>query len=153
MTSIPSTVPMSSNLLIIESPYAGNRGSNCEYARKVMKHFAFKGCPSFASHLYYTQVLDDFKFNERRLGIDLGFAIWPLATQIIFATDLGWSRGMLHAAKKALTECKPFDLFSFDIGGPFYPTSQTQTLTLTEIQYALSAHNDDNYDCRYARSF
>jgi hypothetical protein len=86
-------------LTIIESPYAGNIERNIDYARRAMSHCLKKGWAPIASHLLYTQpgILDDNDPAERALGITAGLEWARAADQVIFFTDLGWSRGMLEA--------------------------------------------------------
>lgn len=101
--------------VIIESPYAGNTVKNTEYARLAAKDCVKRGESPFASHLFYTQFLDDNNQTERKLGIDAGFAWWKHADLIAFYIDLGWSTGMKEAYEKCKSECKTFTIRSFDI--------------------------------------
>lgn len=85
--------------VIIESPYAGDVERNLRYLRACMRDSLLRGEAPFASHGLYTQpgVLDDHDPEQRRLGIEAGFAWWGGAAAVVFYTDLGWSRGMLGA--------------------------------------------------------
>ena len=49
------------NLVLLESPYAGDIEANLSYARACMRDCFERGEAPFASHLLYTQmgVLDD----------------------------------------------------------------------------------------------
>ena len=67
--------------VILESPYAGDVEKNIEYARLCLKDSLLRGESPIASHLLYTQVLDDTKLDERNLGIDAGLA-WSSAALI-----------------------------------------------------------------------
>lgn len=62
--------------VIIESPYAGDIDRNLRYLRACMADCLRRGEAPFASHGLYTQpgVLDDDKPDERKLGIEAGFA-------------------------------------------------------------------------------
>jgi hypothetical protein len=94
--------------VIIESPYAGEVTANVKYARACMADAFKRGETPFASHLLYTQegILDDLIPEERRRGIEAGFAWAALAgSRAVRAVymDLGVSDGMLkgiaHAKK------------------------------------------------------
>jgi len=98
-------------LVIIESPYAGDVEANTEYARRCLYDSLQRGEAPFASHLLYTQVLFDAKPEERRLGMDAGFAWAAMADICAVYTDLGITPGMhkgIASAKKynILVECR-----------------------------------------------
>lgn len=90
--------------VIIESPFAGAVSRNLDYLRACMADALGRGEAPFASHGLYTQagVLDDAKPEERRKGIEAGFAWWPLAAAVVFYVDFGWSAGMHTAHERAL---------------------------------------------------
>lgn len=76
--------------------------SNMRYARECMMDSIMRGEAPFASHLLYTQVLDDDNMAQRIAGLALGHA-WRLKAElIVFYIDWGMSAGMLDA--KALAE-------------------------------------------------
>ena len=87
-----------SKIVIVESPYAGNVEANLEYARAACLDCFKRGEVPFASHLLFTQMLDDGNPLERELGIKSGYEFWPAASRIVFYVDRGWSPGM-QAAK------------------------------------------------------
>lgn len=89
--------------VIIESPYAGAIEKNIEYARLCIKDSLLRGEAPIASHLLYTQegILNDDIPEERKLGINAGFAWYDSAETIVFYLDLGISKGMESAKKKA----------------------------------------------------
>ena len=60
--------------VILESPYAGDIQRNIKYARECLKDSIKRGEAPIASHLLYTQVLDDNIPEERQHGIDAGLA-------------------------------------------------------------------------------
>ena len=88
-------------LVLIESPYAGNVEANLDYARRCMRDSLERGEIPMASHLLYTQegVLFDGYENERKLGIECGYARGEHAEAIVFYTDRGWSDGMHDACR------------------------------------------------------
>ena len=89
--------------VILESPYAGDIERNIKYARRCLKDSLLRGESPIASHLLYTQkgVLNDNSPAERKLGIAAEFAWMDFANLHVFYTDLGWSKGMQRALKKA----------------------------------------------------
>lgn len=87
--------------MIIESPYAGDTERNAEYAKACMRDSLERGEAPFASHLLYTQVLDDGIADQRALGMQAGFA-WGLEADLVAVyVDLGVSAGMLAGIKRA----------------------------------------------------
>jgi hypothetical protein len=94
------------NLVILESPFAGDVASNIEYARAAVRDSLSRGEAPIASHLLYTQdgILDDDIPDERQWGIDAGLAWHGVSTGTVVYTDRGTSRGMeygIAAARKA----------------------------------------------------
>ena len=55
--------------VIIESPYFGDVEKNLEYARRCLSDSLGREEAAFASHLLYTQVLNDEIQDERLLGM------------------------------------------------------------------------------------
>lgn len=89
--------------VILESPYAGDVQKNVRYARACMKDCLSRGETPFASHLLYTQpgVLKDHDPEERKLGINAGFAWREVADKTVVYTDLGLSEGMIRGIEHA----------------------------------------------------
>lgn len=102
---------MMRRLVVIESPYAGRvpawvpwpfrglverwrRRSNVRYARRCMRDSLDRSEAPYASHLFYTQVLDDNVMAERALGITCGFAWAQHAELRAVYCDRGVSGGM-----------------------------------------------------------
>lgn len=88
--------------VIIESPYAGETARNVAYAQAAMYDCLRRGEAPFASHLLYTQVLNDLIPSDRALGIAAGLAWAAAADAVIIYTDLGVTDGM----EQALTEAR-----------------------------------------------
>lgn len=93
--------------IIIESPFSPSNGltvdENLTYLRACMNDALDRGEAPFASHAIYTQpgVLDDTVADERRLGIDAGFAWHEVADAVVVYCDLGLSRGMRQGIRNA----------------------------------------------------
>lgn len=87
------------NLVVVESPYAGDVERNVHYARRALADCLSRGEAPIASHLLYTQpgVLNDNVPEERALGIDAGLRWAEEAEYVIFYVDYGWSSGMSAA--------------------------------------------------------
>jgi hypothetical protein len=88
-------------LVIVESPYAGDVQRNTAYARAALADCLRRGEAPLASHLLYTQVLDDLTPEERTLGIEAGLAWAVEADATVVYTDLGTSRGMQYGIEHA----------------------------------------------------
>lgn len=97
-------------LVILESPYAGDVERNVEYARQCMLDSLSKDEAPIASHLLYTQMLDDDVAAQRKLGIDAGLAWRRVAEAAVFYVDYGWSRGMEFARDMYTREGIPFEI-------------------------------------------
>ena len=89
------------NMVLLESPFAGDVERNTAYAREAMLDCLKRGEAPFASHLLYTQVLDDTIPEERMLGISAGLEIGKYAVKTVVYTDLGISSGMQYGIKNA----------------------------------------------------
>lgn len=95
--------------VLIESPYSGNIGQNKAYAWDCVKDSLNRGEAPFASHLFYTEVLNDFLLPERLLGMEAGF-IWGQQAQLVAVyTDLGISSGMEHGIARAQAQDIPVE--------------------------------------------
>ena len=84
------------NIVVIESPYAGDVSKNLTYLRAALKDCLTRREAPFASHGLYTQdgVLDDSNPEERELGMAAGFAFRPSATKTVVYCDHGITPGM-----------------------------------------------------------
>lgn len=91
------------NLVILESPFAGDVEANIKYARACVRDSLLRGEAPIASHLLYTQegILDDDIPAERQHGIDAGLAWRKVANKSVVYTDLGISKGMEYGIKAA----------------------------------------------------
>jgi len=82
-------------IVIVESPLAGDFKRNRRYALWCAYHCRARGEASYASHLYFTQFLDDKNPDDRIFGIEAGAAVALRAGDLFaFYLDLGWSPGM-----------------------------------------------------------
>lgn len=91
-------------LVILETPYAGSVRKHTAYARECLSDCLRRDEAPLASHLLYTQVLDDTADGDRMLGVAAGLAWIPQADALVVYTDHGISAGMkagIEAAKKA----------------------------------------------------
>ena len=83
--------------VVIESPLAGNFERNIRYARLCALDCRMRGEAAYASHLLFTQFLDDRSQEDREFGIAAGFEWARLADLVALYWDLGISAGMCKA--------------------------------------------------------
>lgn len=99
-------------LVIIESPFAGDRERNHRYLRDAMAHSLSRGEAPFASHALYPLVLDDDDKGQRQQGIEAGLAWGQRADLVAVYHDLGVSSGMLMGIRRAVQEGRPVEFRS-----------------------------------------
>lgn len=87
--------------VILESPYSGDRRANVTYARRCLVDCLRRGEAPLASHLLYTQVLDDTHGPDRTLGMDAGFVWIAQAEAMVVYYDHGISNGMVYGIAHA----------------------------------------------------
>ena len=95
--------------VILETPFAGNRVDEygepittyVDYARRCMMDCLERGEAPMASHLLYTQVLDDRDHEQRRLGLDAGHAWREVAEAVVVYSDYLVSGGMREGIQRA----------------------------------------------------
>jgi hypothetical protein len=85
----------------IESPLNGDFARNLRYARLCGLDCIRRGESPYASHLFFTQFLNDATPEEREAGIVAGFAWADTADFRAIYTDLGVSDGMRRALERA----------------------------------------------------
>lgn len=90
--------------VIVESPYAGDVEKNVAYARRCLRDCLVRNEAPLASHLLYTQVLNDADDTERTYGIEAGLSWVDVAEACVVYVDRGVSKGMatgIAAAREA----------------------------------------------------
>ena len=91
--------------VVIESPYRGHstveRERNRRYAISCMIDSMKRGEAPYASHLLYTQFLNEENKNERNLGIEMGLTWGEEAELVAVYKDLGVSKGMTLGIRRA----------------------------------------------------
>lgn len=91
-------------LVVIESPFGHptkvGMEENAAYGRMCMRDSLKRGEAPYASHLLYTQCLDDLKTDERKQGMEAGFAWGRAAQHVAVYIDRGVSKGMLEGIKR-----------------------------------------------------
>lgn len=95
---------MNKPFVLIESPYAGDVEGNVAYAEAAILDSLHRGEAPFASHLFYTRMLDDLDPAEREMGIEAGLAIGKFASKTVVYTDRGIGPGMEYGIKRAEAE-------------------------------------------------
>ena len=81
-------------LVVIESPLAGDFARNIRYAKLCGLDCIRRGEAPYASHLLMTQFLDDALPEERKVGMEAGFAWGVKGAKRVVYDDLGISGGM-----------------------------------------------------------
>lgn len=99
-----NTTDKTKPLVVIETPFKEYGQKGIEYAQKALKDSLSRGEYPFASHLLYTQVLDDKNPEERNLGIEAGLAWCKNADLTAVYIDLGISEGMVEGILDAQKE-------------------------------------------------
>lgn len=94
-------------LVILESPYAGDVERNVAYARSALRDSLLRGEFPIASHLLYTQVLNDNVPSEREMGVNAGLAWRKVAEGTVVYMDYGISSGMDYGIAVAAADGKP----------------------------------------------
>ena len=112
--------------VIVESPYAGEVEKNVAYAKECCLDCVKRGEVPFASHLFFTQFLDDNNSDHRTIGVHMGYDFWEKAEEIVFYTDLGLSPGMERALAKAFMDGKPIKKRSLGKTAPIVPQTEVQ---------------------------
>ena len=115
---IAHDVISSPNYILVESPFAGEVDENLTYAQKCMRHVFFSSYSGpqipIASHCFFTIALDDRNPAERSIGMNAGFAMRSLASEVRVYLDRGLSGGMIHGIRGAIEAGKPIKLWAFD---------------------------------------
>lgn len=74
---------------------------NVRYARRALLDSLERGEAPYASHLLYTQVLDDSTPEQRQHGLEAGWAWQSVVDAVVVYTDWGISAGMQAAIDSA----------------------------------------------------
>lgn len=89
--------------VILESPYAGDVETNLAYARRCVLDCLARDEAPIASHLLFTQMLDDTVPAQRELGMRAGLAwmVKGVCEAVVVYVDRGISNGMRQAMNRA----------------------------------------------------
>lgn len=120
-------------LVVLESPYGskpdGTRCSPAEvaanvvYLRRCLADSLRRGEAPFASHGLYPGTLDDAVPEDRRLGMEAGFAWGAKAERVVVYTDNGITTGMAEGIRRAVERGVPVDFRNLASGSTYevYP--------------------------------
>lgn len=64
------------------SPLSGNIERNIKKAKEYCREVSLKGFLPVASHIYFTQFLDDNNLEERNMGMDMGLELLKLCDEV-----------------------------------------------------------------------
>jgi len=103
-------------LVVIESPWKAESTTeqirNKTYALRCLKDSILRGEAPYASHLIYTQVLNEADDIERNLGMNIGFAWGSNATKTVVYQDYGITDGMNLGITRAIQEGRSVEVRS-----------------------------------------
>lgn len=104
-------------IVVLESPFAGKGPTAIHrwfdarrkrrYARDALWDCLNRGEAVVASHLLYTQVLDDRDSVDRHMGVTAGHEFFRVCDLVVVYTDLGISQGMKQGMAAAHAEGIP----------------------------------------------
>lgn len=95
--------------VLIESPFAGDVQGNLEYLKDCLRDSLARKEAPYASHLFFTQFLNDLDPQERLQGITAGLC-WGEAAQLTAVyTDRGISKGMQYGIEVAQACKRPIE--------------------------------------------
>ena len=86
--------------VLIESPYGGGRPELVTYLERAIADSLFRGEAPFASHRLYPGILDDTVPEQRRRGIEAGFAWGEVAHFVAVYDDYGITAGMQEGLRR-----------------------------------------------------
>lgn len=105
--------------VILETPFAAptwwGRLRNKRFARACLRDCLRLGEAPMASHLLYTQVLDDRVAVDRTLGIEAGLAWGAVADASVVYCDRGISMGMRLGIERALQDHRLIEFRRLDL--------------------------------------
>ena len=85
--------------VVLESPYSSPDRQklieNHNYAKAILNDSIHRGESPFLSHLFYTQFLNDKIKDQRKLGMEAGWAVLAKADYVAVYLDMGWTDGMV----------------------------------------------------------
>jgi hypothetical protein len=88
--------------------------ANVTYARACLRDTVRRGEAGFGSHLLYPQCLDDATPEERKAGIEAGFAWGEVAELVAVYTDRGITEGMQLGIERARKAGQPVEFRSIE---------------------------------------
>lgn len=88
-------------LVILESPYAGDRQRNLLYLRDAIRDSLKRGEAPYASHGLYTNALEDSVPEQRERGLAAGHAFREVVKKCVVYRDLGISSGMEDGMRRS----------------------------------------------------
>ena len=128
-------------LVYLESPYApsavANLETNLRYLKDCLKDSLARGEAPFASHELYTRALNDCNADERKQGMEAGFAWSELADKSVVYYDLGVSGGMREGISRAAAVGRTIEWRSL----PEWANRHSSLLAAVQLKTITVAHN------------
>lgn len=104
-------------LVVIESPYASGATWARIYAQLALRDMLrLDGVAPYASHLLYTQVLEDSLASERERGMNAGWKLYDVGARAMVYTDFGITHGMAAGIAYAQRLGRPIVYRAFGSG-------------------------------------
>lgn len=114
--------------VIVESPYKGIVSLNVEYAREACRDCLRRGEAPYASHLFFTQFLNDDIPEDRDLGIQAGLEWGAAAQAVMVYADLGITDGMAIGIARHMARNTPVFYRSLSKQNCFHSVQNGETL-------------------------
>lgn len=95
--------------VILESPFSGDVDANKAYLTRCLRDSLMRGEAPYASHGLYPGALNDDLPDERKLGMEAGFAWGVAAEATVVYLDNGISDGMRAGINRALDADRPIE--------------------------------------------
>ena len=104
----------------MKATIAGDVDTNIKFARACMRDSLSRGEAPFAMHLLYTQegILRDEIPEERKWGMEAGFAWGIHACKTVVYTNLGITKGMELGIQRAKEEGREIEFRELDCWHP-----------------------------------
>lgn len=102
---------MNYRCVLLESPYRANTQEeieqNVSFAQDCLRDSLLRGESPMASHLLYTQALDDNVDQERKIGIEAGIRWQSVVDYVVVYVNRGISSGMRQSIEAARARHMP----------------------------------------------
>jgi hypothetical protein len=121
----------------------GNNPENIKKAVKFCQYVFNKGCAPFASHVFYSGMLDDGILEQRQLGMEAGLEFINVCDEMwVFLVDSVFSNGMTKEILFALSKKMPIRYFNANDVNNIYEVSDPVPLAILSLAFGLACGKD-----------